>query len=311
MLEQTPTRCAIGIDVGGTKCAAALVSLPDGRLLEHLVQPTRPERGGEAVLADVIELARSMQDAAKRVLPHSIGLAVCELVGVDGQILSDATIRWLGMPIGAEVHEATKLPVIVDADVRAAARAEAILGAGQAFGSFLYISVGTGISASFVMNKRPYAGARGLTGTFASSRGLIPGEDDSLVSGPPLEQFASGPALAARFARVRPEFAGAAPEVLAMADSGDQEARRVVVTAGEALGAAIGQLINVLDPAAVVIGGGLGIAEGLYRKSVQHGLRSSVWSDVHRDVPLITARLGTDAGVIGAALAAAHREVGT
>ncbi len=305
------TQCAIGIDVGGTKCAAALVSLPDGRLLERRVQPTRPERGGAAVLADVIELARSMQGAAKGVVPHSIGLAVCELVGVDGQILSDATIRWLGMPIGAELHKATKLPVVVDADVRAAARAEAVLGAGQAFNSFLYVTVGTGISASLVINKKPCAGARGLTGTFASSRGLIPGDDDGLVSGPPLERFAGGPALAARLARVQAEFSGAAPEVLALADSGDREARRVVASAGEALGAAVAQLISVLDPEAVVIGGGLGVSEGLYRESAQHGLRSNVWSDVHRDVPLVTARLGTDAGVIGAALAAAYREVGT
>jgi glucokinase len=69
------------------------------------------------------------------------------------------------------------------------------------------------------------------------------------------------------------------------------------------LGAAIAQLVNVLDPEAVVIGGGLGSVEGLYRQSLQAALRDYVWSDLHRDVPLHSARLGNDAGMIGAAIA--------
>jgi glucokinase len=109
--------------------------------------------------------------------------------------------------------------------------------------------------------------------------------------------------LAARLSTVRPHFRGAAPAVLALAASGDAEARAVVESAGAALGAAIAQLVNVLDPEAVVIGGGLGSVEGLYRKSLQAALHEYVWSDLHRDVPLLSARLGNDAGVIGAAMA--------
>jgi glucokinase len=131
---------------------------------------------------------------------------------------------------------------------------------------------------------------------------LIPGHNGELHSGPPLEGFAAGPALAARLGAVRPEFRGAAPEVLKLAADGDSLAHSMVTSAGTALGAAIAQLVNVLDPEAVVIGGGLGLAEGIYRESIHESLRAHVWSELHRDIRLISAELGNDAGVVGAAI---------
>lgn len=299
----------IGIDVGGTKCAAGLVRLPDGHVFAKQLQPTNADRGGAAVLADVIELARSLQELAAKtqVTPTAIGVGVAELIGNDGKVLSDATIKWLGVPVDVDLQSATCLPVKLEADVRAAARCEAWLGAGRPFQSFLFVTVGTGISASLVINRVPYAGARGLTGTFASSNGLIPMEQGQLATGPPLEQFAAGPAIAARFTQVNPDFRGSSREVLALANDGDVTAREIVMTAGQALGAAVGQLVNVLDPEAVVLGGGLGLALGMYRTSLEESMRDYIWSDLHRNVPVLSAEGGVDAGFIGAALAAVMR----
>ncbi len=306
MVDHTQSQCAIGIDVGGTKCAAGLISLDDGSVVARGLRPTLPERGGKAVLADVIELTQSLQAEAKRlgIHPTSVGIGLCELVGADGEILSEATIRWMGICAPAAIEDEIQLPVFLDADVRAAARAEAHFGAGRNSRCFLYVTVGTGISSCLVLNKTPFAGARGLTGTFASSNGLIAGSSGQVLLGPPLEQFASGPALAARLAQTSVGFAGAAPDVLALAERGDSLAQPIVATAGHALGAAIAQLVNVLDPEAVVIGGGLGLAAGLYRRSMEESLRQYVWSDLHRNVALLSAKLGNDAGIIGAALGA-------
>ena len=304
--SQTP--CAIGVDVGGTKCAAGLVLSAGGRVLARRLQPTRPERGGDAVLNDVISLTQSLQEEAHQLglQPAAIGIAVCELVSPGGRVLSEATVRWKDQRI-AERLAAINLPVVLDADVRAAARGEAYFGAGRDYCSFLYVTVGTGISACLVLDKTPYAGARGLTGTFASSDGLIPGTDGQLHAGPPLESFAAGPALVARFAEARTDFRGAAPEVLKLAAEGDALAHRIVTSAGAALGAAIAQLVNVVDPEAVVIGGGLGLAEGHFRESMNDSLRTHVWSELHRDIPLLSAQLGNDAGIVGAALGTVHR----
>jgi len=300
---------AIGVDVGGTKIAAGLVALSEGKVLARRLAATQPERGGEAVLAGVIEQIRSLQEEARRlgIQPAAIGIGVAELVSTGGILLSDATIRWKDLNVCEAIQNETGLPAYLEADVRAAARAEAHLGAGRGLGSFLYVTIGTGISSCLVLSGVPYAGARGLTGTFASSRGLIPGDDGELVGGPPLEQFAAGPALAARFNAIRSDRCYTAPEVIDLCEAGDPSSRSIVRTAGLALGAAVAQLVNVLDPEIVVIGGGLGLAGGHYRQSLQAGLRDYVWSEHHRDIPLATARLGEDAGLIGAALAATER----
>ena len=296
-------RGSIGIDVGGTKIAGGIV-LPEGIVLARRQQPTWPDRGGEAVLADVVAFAHELieESRVQEIKPVTIGIGVAELVNPDGQVLSEATIRWKGLPIMERIRAETGFPVHLDADVRAGAIGEAMLGAGRGLGSFLYVTVGTGISAALVIEGRPYTGSRGLTGTFASSRRLIPDDNGRLIAGPPLEQFASGPALASRFAENRPEFTGTAVDILVLADCGDEVARTVVTSAGSALGAAIAELVNLLDPEAVVLGGGLGLAEGLYLTSTERALRQHVWSDLHRGVPLVPAQLGNDAVWIGAAL---------
>jgi glucokinase len=273
--------------------------------------PTEPQRGGDAVLADVVNLVNSLrQDATLLNLrPDSVGLGVAELVSVTGQILSDATIKWKNESVAKHIQKQTGLATTIQADVRAAARAESCFGAGREFASFLFITIGTGISASFVVDGNPYAGARGLTGTFASSPGLIPDHDGGLSPGPPLERFAAGPSLVWRLAAERPSFTGDTPEVLALAEAGDAQARAIVVSAARAVGAAVANLVNMLDPEAVIIGGGLGTVEGCYRDSLVSSMRCHIWCEYHRDLPVRSAQLGNDAGFIGAALAASRRDI--
>ena len=90
--------------------------------------------------------------------------------------------------------------------------------------------------------------------------------------------------------------------MLDLAEVGIEQARHLVESAGRAVGAAIAQLVNVLDPEAVVIGGGLGMVQGLYRRSIEEAMRSYTWSELHRSLPLLAAGLGTEAGWIGEAL---------
>jgi glucokinase len=281
--------------------------MPSGDVLARRLQPTAAARGGEAVLADVIALARSLREEATGpgVSPRAIGVGVAELVSPGGEILSAATIAWKGIEVGRRVLLETSLPAVIEADVRAAARGEAELGAGRGLQSFVYVTVGTGISACLVLAGAPYTGARGLAGSFASGSLLCAGDHGELVAGPPLEQFAGGPALASRLAACDATFTGSAPEVLALAEAGNRAAQAVVDSAAGALGAAIAQLVNTLDPEAVVIGGGLGLAGGRYRLKLQEALRNHIYADSHRDIPLLDARLGADAGWIGAALSAA------
>ncbi len=294
---------ALGIDVGGTKVAAGLVTFPEGRVLVRHQILTQPNRGGDAVLEDVFHLAKELADDAgkRRLQINAVGLGMCELVDNAGDIVSGSSMQWHG----ADVRECfgTIAPTLIEADVRAAALAEAMFGAGKSHRIFVYITVGTGISSCLVIDGQPYIGARGLTGTVASS--LLPHLGQPWDSGSPatLEQIASGPALVARFNQVHGQ-AASGQEVFAAALAGNAGALSVVRTAGEALGATVAWLVNVLDPEVVIIGGGLGTSEGAYWDSMITSARKTIWSDLHRNVPIVRAATGTNAGIIGAAAAA-------
>src|SRR5262245_8294044 len=117
--------CAIGVDIGGTKCAAGLVLTADGSILARRQVPTNAARGGAAVLADIVELTAEIIDegAGRGAIPTGIGVGVAELVDPAGRVLSDATIAWRGVDVARELGEMMGLPVELEADVRAAARA--------------------------------------------------------------------------------------------------------------------------------------------------------------------------------------------
>jgi glucokinase len=302
-----PTRpCAIGVDVGGTKIAAGLVDVL-GRVVEKRAIPTQPGRGGEAVLRDALELAETLRDAARRQGCHltALGVCVCELVDMEGQVVSSQTIPWRGLPVRERF---TRLaPAILEADSRAAAFAEARCGAGRPFRSFLYVTVGTGVGGSLVWEGAPWVGAHGCTGTLASAPMHVLDPATGRLIGAVLEEIASGPALVARYNRQAGATKARAEEVLAAAGRGDAVAAGVVTTAAVSLGATIGLLVNVLDPEAVIVGGGLGAAPGLYWDQLGPAIRAHIWSDVHRGLPLLQAVHGGDAGFIGAALLALER----
>ena len=191
-------------------------------------------------------------------------------------------------------------PVWVEADVRAAALAEARFGAGRPFRLFVYVSIGTGISHTLVQDGRPFAGARGNALVLASGPTSVRCPGCGAWSRTVLEEVASGPALAAAFkVRPRPRTSWRPPTAATL------QRARIVRDAAEALGSSVGFLVNVLDPEAVVIGGGLGLAGGLYWNALTDAVRRHVWAETTRDLPIVPAELGTDAGMIGAAAIAA------
>jgi glucokinase len=291
---------AIGVDVGGTKIAAGLVAFPEGVVQARRITLTLPQRGGEAVLAEVerlvAELAAEARASHRQI--EGIGVGVCEIVNQTGDIVSANCLPWTSAIVRQRLSSVA--PVVIEADVRAAALAEARFGAGRSAQAFLYVSVGTGIASCLVIEGKPFAGERGATGTMAS--GPLPGfnEGDAKALLPSLEQIASGPALVARFQAIH-GVAQCAEDVLAAAAHGNEAAANVVRSGAAALGASIGGLVNVLDPALVVLGGGLGLSEGLYRDALAESLRRHIWWHGHRDLQIVSAATGADAGVIGAA----------
>jgi glucokinase len=262
----------VGIDAGGTKLAAGLVRMPTGEILNRKESASRRERGGMAVLADCVALAEAVAGGE---LIEGIGLGVPELVSRSGVITSKDNWDWRDIDLAGAF--ASLAPIRFESDVRAAALAEAQLGAGRGLGSFVYLTIGTGVSHTFVIDGVPWPGARG----------------NAVVVGAPLVEIeASGPRLAALAGKARAE------DVLS---SGTDDAAVDVVTS--AIAAELARLINALDPEAALIGGGLGLAPA-FRERLIEKTRPLIYAGRTRELSIRAAALGRDAGIVGAAIAA-------
>jgi glucokinase len=296
-------RARVGLDIGGTKTAGGLVLFPAAEVLVRRVIPTRPSRQGHEVLQDTLDLAADLirEAASMGHVVEGIGAGVAELVTSDGEITSAQCIPWRGLPVQQRLSELA--PAVVEADVRAAALGEALYGAGRGYDCFVYLTVGTGISYSLVQEGHPYAGAHGNALVLASGpmTHVCPrcGQQSAVI----LEDYASGPAIARRYAAKAGRDGVTGEDVIRAANAGDPEAVEVASSAGTALGSAVGFLVNVLDPQAIVVGGGLGSCGGHYWASLVDSTRAHIWAESSRDVPIVTAGLGPDAGIVGAAAA--------
>ena len=298
---------AIGIDVGGTKIAAGIVQFPGGRLLRRQIVASNIRHGGRKTLDEVVNLAQQLADESTEHghPPRAIGLGICELIDPSGILLSQNCLRWSRLPVQERLGEIA--PTLLEADVRAAAIGEALWGAGKPYRSFLYITIGTGISCCLMIDGRPFLGAHGATGTIGSSP--LPNLDrlTSKKSSTSLEEFASGPGLVARYnRRHRSTPVDSGPEVFRAAQKGDADAQEIIRSGAFAVGAVVGGLVNLLDPEAVIVGGGLGLRRGLYRNTLITAARQHIWWPGHRHVSIQSAALAADAGIIGAATVAAQ-----
>ncbi len=299
--------CAIGLDVGGTKIAGGLVAFPSGALLTKCLIATEPHRGGEAVLADALQLTQQLSAEAREMNRPllGVGVGVCELVDLQGQVTSGHTVAWQALPVQAQFSGLA--PAIVESDVRAHALAEATFGAGQTYRQFVFVTIGTGISACLVQDGKPYAGARGNALILASSPLTTTCTHCGTVLHPILEEFASGSAIVARYNAQAHQSVTRAEDVLAAINAGDARALEIVRSAGNAAGVSLGWLVNVLDPEALIIGGGLGSAPGVFWECLVESTRAHIWAEASRTLPIRPAALGPDAGMIGAATRLAQR----
>lgn len=272
----------LGIDIGATKIAAGVVDVSDVVVLKRLQVETRAETGGPAVLHECVRLAEELADGQ---LFEGIGIAVCELVDRDGRVRSAQTFDWRDVDVaGAFAHVG---PASVDSDVRVAARAEAAAGGGRGLASFLYINAGSGISSSLVLGGVPLTGARG---------------NAIVIGGGPLNvENVSGGVGMARVAGVR----STADLVTAATTGEDRRALEILEGGGRALGEAIAFAVNLLDPEAVILGGGVVLGCDAYRLALVRAARQHIWSEETRLLGINSAELGSDAGLIGAALTAA------
>jgi glucokinase len=310
---------AIGIDVGGTKINAFRVAR-DGTV-QGRRSATTPADDEDATLATMLELASELRTAD--VLAVGVGAAGM-VDAAEGVLRFAPNLAWRDLPVAARVREALGLPCQVDNDASMAAYGEFRFGAGRGYRHLLLVTVGTGIGGGIVADGRLFRGANG----FAAEIGHIIVEPGGPLCGCGnrgcWEQVASGRAidrLGRRHARehersILLRLAHGDPErvtgalVTEAARAGDDAARGILAEVGRRLGEGIAGLVNVLDPQVVVVGGGAIVAGDLMLDPARDAFRQAVEAPEYRPrVPIVPARLGNDAGAVGAA-AVALEELG-
>ena len=303
-------RSALGIDVGGTKVGALLIS-ENGEVLAEERADT-PRDDVDATLEVVYRLAEAL---GKRGDAVAVGVGAAGMVDAEAGMLRFApNLDWMEVPVRDLVAKRTGLPCVLDNDANAAAWGEYRFGAGRGHDDLLVVTVGTGIGGGIISGGRLVRGAHG----FAAEIGHFIVEPGGPWCGCGnrgcWEQVASGQALdraAREAAQSRPDsmiadLAGThAPvgrHVWEAARQRDRMATSILDEVGGRLGEGIAGLVNVLDPEAVVIGGGVVDIGDLLLAPARRAFVAAVEAPDHRpEVPLVPAQLGNRAGAIGAA----------
>jgi glucokinase len=309
---------AIGIDIGGTKIAAGVVA-EDGRILGRVRVPTPPddERATLAALHAVVDELLARDPAAEAIGVGAAGLV--ERPGGNARWAPHNTYRRL--ELRRLLHERTGLPTSVDNDGNAAAWAEAHFGAGAVSDDLVLVNVGTGIGGGLLLDGRLYHGEHGFAGELGHL--IVDPDGDRCACGNRgcLEAMASGSTLG----RLGREAAAADPGgrlaalaggpdlvtgevVFAAAGEGDKAALALFERVGHWLGVGIASLVTIFDPDLVVVGGGVAATGELLLAPARASFERYVHARDHRDLPpVVPARLGADAGLVGAATLALAR----
>lgn len=305
---------AVGVDIGGTAIKAGLVST-EGRLVRSLSAPT--EGGRRGVLTAVFRLVEELLDGpggeVGRAKVVGIGADSPGLVDDAGRVVTGASNipGWNGTALGAELRRRFRLPVRVENDVTALVLGESLFGNGRPYRFLLGLAFGTGLGGGIVIDHKVYRGRTGYAAEFGHM--VVDTSPQAAVctcgSRGCWEAYASRVGIQRMLREVLPGHPGsclrpeATPkEVYEAARRGDRAAKAVVAAVGEKVGAGIASLVNIFDPDAVMVGGGIAEAGKIFFDAFLPAYRRWVLPyHRRRGVRFIRPKFGAEGGVVGAA----------
>ncbi|HET6651213.1 MAG TPA: ROK family glucokinase [Nocardioides sp.] len=304
----------VGVDVGGTKIAAGVVD-EDGKILATARRES-PATDSEAIEVTIAELVMELRrDHAI----EAVGVGAAGFVDVRrSTVLFAPNLAWRDEPLKSELEARVDLPVVIENDANAAAWGEFSFGAGEDVEDLLLVTVGTGVGGGIVLDGSLHRGAFGVAAEIGHLRVVPGGRLCGCGNLGCWEQYASGSALvhdakerlSAGGDDVQPLLKRAGGDVDAVtgpliteaAQAGDPVAVELLAGVGQWLGEGIASLTAVLDPAVVVIGGGVSEAGPLLLDPVREHFLDTLTGRGHRpELSIRPAQLGNKAGMIGAA----------
>jgi glucokinase len=314
----------IGIDVGGSKLTAALAHA-DGETVRLIRRRTEPEWTAQENIAALREMVEELLSLSQRTGADvgAIGIGFGGPVDPWARVIrrSHHVTGWEGVALADVMEAAFGIPTALDNDANVGALGELHYGAGRGHRDILYINIGTGIGGAFVFDGQLHHGASGGAGEIGHTIVLPDGPLCTCGKHGCLEALCSGTAIGRR---AREALAGAGPEdtslpigpeaehvgaedVFSASQRGDPLAHGIILETARFLGIAIGNVLSLVGPELVILGGGVSEAGDALLNPVRQAVLRYAMPDAAQAALIVTAELGYDAGVLGAvALAAQH-----
>jgi len=308
----------VGIDIGGTNVKIALVD-NKGHLAYSNSVPTRAEMGYEYTISNIKSVIYTSLKETEISKSDIGGIGI----GGPGQIDSEKGIvrcfpnipGWINVPLAKIMEEEFQVPARVDNDVRVATLGEYHFGAGKGYKNIVCITVGTGIGSGIIINGQLVRGASMSAGelghmTLQACGGPICGCGDTGC----LEAFASGPAIvqlaqeyimggkSAKFKELAVNTPITPQIVYEAAQLGDAVSKTIFDIIGNWIGIALANVVNLINPEVIIIGGGVAQAGDILFKPIRETLDKRALKIAAETVKIVPAELGESAGVVGASL---------
>jgi glucokinase len=300
---------AIGVDVGGTKIAAGVVT-PEGKILDETRYPT-PTSGGRLVES----IARAISEVKNGYEVGGVCLAVAGLIlAQENTVVFSPNLRAVeGIPLKDELEPRIGLPLTVENDANAAAWGEFRFGAGSEVDHLVFVTLGTGIGGGVITHGVLLRGAQGSGGELGHVTIQANGPRCACGNRGCLEALASGTAIGRRAREVASEKPDSAlgrlavkrkvlgEDVTELARNGDEVALSVLEDTGQWLGIGLASFVNIFNPEVVAVGGGVMEAGELVLESARREVHLRARPPSRDLVEVKEATLGPESGVLGAA----------
>ena len=289
----------LGIDLGGTKIEAIIID-DQFQVIDRKRIPTLRDEGYDAIIKRIIDLSKEMIDIGD--ISGPIGICTPGTIeATTGLLKNSNTVCLIGKPIQQDMENALGVPVLMENDANCFALAESTIGAAKKYDVVFGVILGTGCGAGIVMNKKVHRGANGIAGEwghhtlYPDGRGCYCGNKGCT------ESYISGTALESEWKELTGKFSTVTDVIdNKMYEAHPEWKENFMMNFGRALS----NVIDILDPDAIILGGGLSKVDLLYTEGMQAAYKES-FSEIVR-TPILKNKLGDSGGVFGAAMIVDH-----
>ncbi len=294
-----------GVDLGGTKIECAVLdNLDHEKVIIRKRIATEAAHGYEHIISQIKKLIDSVASEIGET-PEKIGFATPGVLDPGSRTMKNSNTTCLnGKPLGEDLRQSLGVPVNLANDANCFALAEKMMGAGKLYpdaGVVFGVIMGTGVGGGLIVGDRIIGGLHGIGGEWGHNELEFNGDDCYCGKKGCTEQVISGPALERYYARVSGE-SRSLKEILSLsAEGSDVHAENTIDRLLEFYGKGISSLINVIDPDLIIIGGGVGNIDLLYKEGYER-IKKYIFNKGVVSTPIVKPVLGDSAGVFGAAL---------